>query len=103
MKQPERPKKSLKELLIFVKNLFTEFLLQLSPVRRLIYTIAVFLFIYGFVDVNYHWSILAFVILNILLAFELADKLIAKDELAVARDIQNNLMPKLLRQTVVTI
>lgn len=94
MKQPEKPRKSLKGLIIFAKNLFIEFLLQLTPVRRLIYTVAVFLFIYGFMAVNYQWSVFAFIIINLLLAFELADKLIAKDELAVARDIQNNLMPK---------
>ena len=94
MKQPEKPKKSLKGLLIFARNLFIEFLLQLSPVRRLIYSASVFLFIYGFIAPDYQWSVFAFVVMNILLAFELADKLIAKDELAVARDIQNSLMPK---------
>ena len=35
-----------------------------------------------------------FALLNILLAFELADKITAKDELEIARNIQLGLMPK---------
>ena len=37
---------------------------------------------------------MAFAILNLLLAFELADKLTAKSELDVARKIQSDLIPK---------
>ena len=43
---------------------------------------------------QYQLSFFGFVLVNLLLAFELADKLVAKDELAVAREVQIGLMPK---------
>ncbi len=94
MKQPRRQKKSLRGLIIFIRDLFVEFLYQLSPIRRVIYTASVIFFIYGILISDFRWAVFGFLIINILLAFELADKLIAKDELAVAWDIQNSLMPK---------
>jgi serine phosphatase RsbU (regulator of sigma subunit) len=78
----------------FLKNIFIVFLLKLNPARRLIYSIALFIFFYGYLYGLWGWSVLAFLALNGLLAFELADKLSAKDELDVARKIQSNLMPK---------
>jgi serine phosphatase RsbU (regulator of sigma subunit) len=78
----------------FIRALFIEFLQQLTPVRRLLYTIGLILFLYGFLSVQYHLVFIAFIILNLLLAFELADKLVAKDELAIAREVQIGLMPK---------
>ncbi len=95
MKQPQQHKKSLRGLIIFLRDLFVEFLYQLSPIRRVIYTVSVIFFIYGILIPDLRWSIVSFLVINILLAFELADKLIAKDELAVAWDIQNSLMPKI--------
>lgn len=94
MKRPQQQKKSLRGLIIFIRDLFVEFLYQLSPIRRVIYTTAVIFFIYGIAIGDLRWSVVGFLVINILLAFELADKLIAKDELAVAWDIQNSLMPK---------
>ncbi len=94
MKRPERSKKSLRGLLSFMRNLFVEFLLQLTPVRRLVYTIALILFVYGFFTNQLQLLWFGFILINLLLAFELADKLIAKDELGVAREIQTSLMPK---------
>jgi sigma-B regulation protein RsbU (phosphoserine phosphatase) len=80
--------------IIFIRDLFIEFLMQLSPARRLVYTIAFFLFIGGYINSNWQWVVVSFVVINLLIAFELADKITAKDELSVARDIQTGLMPK---------
>ncbi len=78
----------------FVGNMFMAFLLKLTPARRMFYTLLLLLFMYGFVAGQWTWASLAFICLNVLLAFELADKLTAKDELEMARDIQMGLMPK---------
>ncbi|MHB8580978.1 MAG: PP2C family protein-serine/threonine phosphatase [Ignavibacteriaceae bacterium] len=94
MKQPEKPKNSLSGIIYFIKNLFLEFLNQLTPVRRVIYSVALIFFVFAIINDNWNLIIYSFLILNLLLAFELADKLTAKNELAVAREIQNSLMPK---------
>lgn len=79
--------------LIFIKDLFIVFLLKLTPVRRLVYTGALFFFFWGLMYDSGHYLFLGFLTLNFLLAFELADKLSVKDELEVAKKIQNGLMP----------
>jgi serine phosphatase RsbU (regulator of sigma subunit) len=89
-----RGNNSLSGRLIFIRDLFIEFLMQLSPARRLVYTIAFILFILAYFNGNWQWAWLSFVSINLLIAFELADKITAKDELSVARDIQTALMPK---------
>jgi serine phosphatase RsbU (regulator of sigma subunit) len=94
MRDSSGPQRTPQKFFRFLRELFIEFLQQLSPVRRLLYTVALFLFIYGFLSEQYQLSFLGFVFVNLLLAFELADKLVAKDELAVAREVQIGLMPK---------
>jgi phosphoserine phosphatase RsbU/P len=79
--------------IIFIRDLFIEFLMQLSPARRLVYTIAFILFILAYFNSNWQWAWFSFIAINLLIAFELADKITAKDELSVARDIQTALMP----------
>lgn len=79
--------------LIFVKDLFIVFLLKLTPVRRLVYTGALFFFFWGLLYDDGQFLLLGFVVMNLLLAFELADKLSVKDELEVAKKIQTGLMP----------
>jgi sigma-B regulation protein RsbU (phosphoserine phosphatase) len=77
------------------KNLFLSFLLKLTPARRLFYAIALVLFVWGLFEVEWWWKVgTAFVILNVLLAMELADKLLTKNELEVARAIQSSLQPE---------
>ena len=78
----------------FLKNLLTTFLLKLSPARRLIYGVSLLFFILAFVNSDWSFVFYAIVLFNFLLALELADKLIAKDELSVARDIQLSLLPQ---------
>jgi len=95
IKQNTKQKNSIKSFIIFLRSLFVEFLLRLSPLRRIFYSIALFLFIVGTFASLWNWVVFSFVMLNLLLAFELADKLTARDEIIVARDIQSSLMPKL--------
>ncbi len=83
----------LKRGMTFIGNLFTAFLLKMHPARRFLYLIISILFLYAFAINDWSAGVLAFLLLNMLLAFELADKLTAKDELEVAREIQSSLMP----------
>lgn len=94
LKQDKRPKNSVAGFLIFIKDLFIEFLTRLSPVRRLIYSLAFVFFVFGYLSQNFTLAVYSFILLNLLIAFELADKLTAKDELEIAREIQTSLMPK---------
>jgi len=94
MKDSTGPERSPRKFIKFVRALFVEFLQQLTPVRRLLYSVGLVFFIYGFLSQQPQLSFLGFIFVNLLLAFELADKLVAKDELAVAREVQIGLMPK---------
>jgi len=80
--------------IMFVKNIFVAFLLKLAPLRRIFYTAALLFFVYGILLPNTNYIILSFIMLNLLLAFELADKISAKDELELARSIQMSFMPQ---------
>ncbi len=75
------------------KQLFVSFVMQLSPARRLVYGIGAVVFILGMMQKDPFYIILSVVILNFLLALELVDKLTARDELAIAREIQLSLQP----------
>ena len=88
-------RKGLIRVFILVKNLFVAFIYKLTPARRIIYIICLYFFISGLITVNTLHCILGFLVLNTILAFELADKIVAKDELEVARKIQNQLIPHL--------
>ncbi len=79
--------------LIFLRSLFNAFLLKMSAGRRIFYLAAALIFLIGLFNNNHVYFLLAFLIVNALLAFELADKLTAKDELSLARKIQADLMP----------
>ncbi len=79
---------------VFVKSLFNAFLMKLSPARRVFYLVALLLFIAGIIMPNTAYLILSFLILNVLIAFELADKLIVKDDIVLAKKIQKRLMPQ---------
>jgi serine phosphatase RsbU (regulator of sigma subunit) len=92
--KPDPSKSKFARGLIFLRSLFNAFILKLTPARRIFYIISIFFFLVGYAQQNplYLWS--GFIILNLLLAFELADKLSAKGELDVARKIQFDLIPK---------
>ncbi len=93
MPKSDRVEKPWKRALVFCKNLFLAFLLKLTPARRLLYALACAFIIAGFWNQDLMLLFDAFLIMNFLLALELADKLITKDELAVAREIQLSLLP----------
>ncbi len=82
-----------KRSLVFIRSFFNAFLMKLSPARRVFYLSALLLFIVGIFGANTAYVILSFLILNFLLAFELADKLIVKDDIVLAKRIQKSLMP----------
>ncbi|MGE5498411.1 MAG: PP2C family protein-serine/threonine phosphatase [Syntrophothermus sp.] len=93
MKRPDLRHNPLRRALYFIWYLIVEFLERLTPLRRLFYSVAVFFFFWGNITVQWNYAFLGFFMLNLMLAFEVADKLTARDELAVARDIQTSLMP----------
>lgn len=94
MKHPDaKTRNPLKRYLQFLWYLFLEFLERLSPLRRLFYSCAFIFYIWGNFTEQWNYAALGFFMLNILLAFEVADKLTAKSELEVARDIQDSMMP----------
>ncbi len=83
----------LKQLQV-LKELFVSFVMKLTPARRLFYGIAVLLFCIALLSVKWWYAGIAFVTLNLLLAFEVADKMLARDELEIAREIQLGLQPE---------
>ena len=86
--------KSFKTTMSVVKEIFLSFIMQLTPARRLFYGISVVGFLLGFLWTKWLWIFGAFVILNMLLALELANKLTTRDELEIAREIQVSLQPQ---------
>lgn len=69
------------------------FLRKLSPLIRIIYTAAVVMFLISYIQESWQPAFFAFVVINLLLLFEVAGKLTARDELEVARDVQTALIP----------
>ena len=88
--------KSFKTTIKVVREIFLSFLMQLTPGRRLFYGLSVVGFVLGFLLTKWLWVIGSFVILNLLLALELANKLTTRDELEIAREIQVSLQPQKL-------
>ena len=88
---PER--RSLKSIIFVFKEIFISFIMQLTPARRFFYGIGIVCFIIGWIQVDWFYIIGAFVIMNFLLALELANKLTTRDELEIAREIQLSLQP----------
>lgn len=78
-------------IFIFAKDLAVAFLLKLNPVRRIAYSLAIVIFFYAAFINNWMWASFSFLVMNLLLAFELAGKLSAADELEVAAKIQAKL------------
>lgn len=79
----------------FIKDLFVSFILKLTPARRAFYMVSLILFIWGMTAAQNLYSIAAFILLSLLLALELADKLRTKSELEFAREIQISLLPQI--------
>lgn len=87
------------------RQFFLAFALRLTPARRLLYAIAIVALVLGIVDmvslasVSERWDdglwklLVAFVLVNLLLLLEVADRLTLKNDLTVARDIQRAMLP----------
>ena len=90
-----------KRLLYRVVWIGKSLVLKLTPARRVLLVIALLTFVFGRSDagnadsgVEINLLFLGFIILLIILALELKDKLLAQNELAVGRAVQFALLPK---------
>lgn len=92
--KPDHSKTKFVRGLIFARSLFNAFLLRLTPARRIFFLISLLFFFVGYTQENSLYIFTSYLIAILLLAFELADKLTAKNELEVARKIQFDLIPK---------
>jgi sigma-B regulation protein RsbU (phosphoserine phosphatase) len=91
----DRPETSsrLRKTLFVIKEIFISFIMKLTPGRRLVYGIGILGFFWGLLNSHFGLIIACFLLINFLLALELADKLTTRDELEIAREIQTNLQP----------
>jgi sigma-B regulation protein RsbU (phosphoserine phosphatase) len=84
-----------------VRLFFVAFTMKLSPARRTVYAIALLSaaigllkpFNFGDVTDGAGWLFLAFALVNLLVLLEVADRLSLKNDLEVAREIQNAMLP----------
>lgn len=99
----------LKRYLLAVKLLFISLSEKLSPRRRLLFGVAIIAALAGIVDPQLTWSegdhlerlsgsglffLVAIVSLLLLLAFEMVDRVLVRDEIQIARQLQRDLLPK---------
>ena len=96
LKDSPPEKTTIKSSLKVIREIFVSFLMQLTPARRFFYGLSVCGFVLGMIAAKGVWVLCAFIILNYLLALELANKLTTRDELEIAREIQVSLEPKQL-------
>ena len=79
--------------------LFLAFTMRLSPARRLVYGVALLFAAFGFVNVSDDPGrrlgslLIAFALMNLLVLLELADRLSLKNDLEIAREIQQAMLP----------
>ncbi len=93
MRDVPEPRSSVRRGLRFAWYLFLAFLEKLTPIRRLLFAIALILFGSWMTQGLSEHAFWAFVLLNLLLVLEVADKLVTKNELSIAREIQIGLQP----------
>jgi phosphoserine phosphatase RsbU/P len=82
-----------------VRLFFWAFTLRLSPARRILYGVAVLLCLYGFIRLSESSRgtgslLVGFVLINLLVLLEVADRLSLKNDLEIARDIQYAMLPQ---------
>lgn len=94
MKKPDQSQDKFKRWLLFVRNFIVALLRKLTPLRRLLFSIAIFIYAAGFITDNPQWYSTSIVILAFLVILEVADKIIAKDEISIAREVQDSMIPK---------
>jgi serine phosphatase RsbU (regulator of sigma subunit) len=94
MKKPDESQDKFNRWLLFVRNFIVALLRKLTPLRRLLFSIAIFIYAAGFITDNPQWYSTSIVILTFLVILEVADKIIAKDEISIAREVQDSMIPK---------
>jgi sigma-B regulation protein RsbU (phosphoserine phosphatase) len=93
MRDVPEPRSSVRRAMRFAWYLFLAFLEKLTPIRRLLFAVAMILFVLWMLQGLSEHAFWAFVLLNLLLVLEVADKLVTKNELSIAREIQIGLQP----------
>ncbi len=83
----------LRTILRFLKNVTFALLKKLSGIRRLLFTFAIFIFSIGMMAGGKDIAVSGFILLVILFFMEVADKLIAKNDMEVAREVQAGFIP----------
>ena len=82
-----------------VRLLFFAFTMRLSPARRVVYALALFFAAVGFFNTMSDGTdgmgpvVIAFLLMNLLVLLEVADRLSLKNDLEIAREIQQAMLP----------
>ncbi len=97
LRDEQLPAGRVRRFLRVVWYLFLVFLEKLTPIRRLLFALAVIFFVLGVGDPASSNLIWSFLMVNLVLILEVADKLVTKNELVIAREIQLSLLPSDLR------
>ena len=66
MKKPEKSRNKIIGFILFVRNLFLEFLNLLTPVRRVIYSAGLLLFILAYFGNEWSFAVWGFILINLL-------------------------------------
>jgi serine phosphatase RsbU (regulator of sigma subunit) len=82
-----------------VRLFFLAFTLKLTPARRALYGLGLVAAVIGLVDVSVFargtmWLVTAFVLINLIVLLEVADRLSLKNDLEIAREIQQSMLPR---------
>ncbi len=99
----EEPEKGLRRLLYRIRIFFLGLSFKLSPARRLLFAVCMVLAVVGVLNMEANglpamrvgvYFLLSVAGLVFLLVLELADRVVVRDELEVARELQRELMPQ---------
>jgi serine phosphatase RsbU (regulator of sigma subunit) len=82
-----------------VRLFFLAFTLKLTPARRALYGLGLIAALIGIVDVSVFargtfWLVTAFALINLIVLLEVADRLSLKNDLEIAREIQQAMLPR---------
>lgn len=94
MDDPGEQNNKLRRYFLFTKNFVLAFLKKLSPVIRITFSLNIIIFIFSMIQGSWDYAFFSFAVANLILIFEVAEKLTARDELDVARDVQLSMIPQ---------
>jgi hypothetical protein len=91
-----------RRVLAHARVIFIAFTMRLSPARRAVYAFALVAMVVGLINQasanrladGTGWLLIAFGLVNLLVLLEVADRLTLKNDLEVAREIQNAMLPR---------